>query len=138
MHRDDDEAWRSIVENFGERAHLAPEEESALVEPRTAEPRAVEPAHDEDDDVVLLREEPDDAFVPPTPPPIPRPPNDRLAAWLGVLGAPTLLLACTLLGVGLTDWQVLLLAAAFVGGFAYLVIRMPREPRDPWDDGAVV
>jgi hypothetical protein len=30
------------------------------------------------------------------------------------------------------------LVAAFVGGFGYLVYTMPREPRDPWDDGAQV
>jgi len=30
------------------------------------------------------------------------------------------------------------LAVAFIGGFGYLVMRMSDEPRDPWDDGAVL
>jgi hypothetical protein len=30
------------------------------------------------------------------------------------------------------------LVAAFCVGFCYLVLQMPREPRDPFDDGAQV
>jgi hypothetical protein len=35
-------------------------------------------------------------------------------------------------------WLGYLLVVGFVGGFIYLVLQMPREPRDPWDDGAQI
>ena len=41
-----------------------------------------------------------------------------------------------LVGVPLPSWLAYLLVAGFVGGFVYLVIQMPRGPRDPFDDGA--
>jgi hypothetical protein len=31
-----------------------------------------------------------------------------------------------------------LLIGGFLGGFGYLVAQMPRGPRDPFDDGAVL
>ncbi|WP_275693233.1 hypothetical protein [Nocardioides sp. TF02-7] len=40
--------------------------------------------------------------------------------------------------MSIPSWAGLLLAAAFVGGFLYLVVRLPGSPRDPWDDGAVL
>ena len=82
--------------------------------------------------------DPDDEFVPPTPPPVPRPPVDRLLAWIGVFGVPTLVLFCIVAGISVPAWFGLLLAAGFIGGFGYLVMRMSDEPRDPWDDGAVL
>ena len=137
VQRDDDEAWRAIVENYGDRAQLGPEDDAALAEPRVVDPRTHDDEDDgHDDDRSSLREDPEDAFVPPPPPPIPRPTNDRLAAWLGVFGAPALLIVCTVAGVRLGSLLTLGLVAAFIGGFLYLVFRMPREPRDPFDDGA--
>ena len=82
--------------------------------------------------------DPDDEFVPPTPPPIPRPPVDRLLAWTGVFGVPILVLLCIVAGISVPAWFGLLLATGFIGGFGYLVLRMSDEPRDPWDDGAVL
>jgi hypothetical protein len=43
----------------------------------------------------------------------------------------------------LTGWVVptlftLGVAAAFVGGFSFLVATMPRDRGDDWDDGAVL
>jgi hypothetical protein len=43
----------------------------------------------------------------------------------------------------LTGWEVptlltLAVAAAFVGGFVFLVATMPRDRGDGWDDGAVL
>lgn len=141
MARDDDEAlahereWQEIVENFGERAVLGPEDEPAAV----AEPArgASYDDRDEPDEERGLVPE-DERFVPPPPPPIPRPPLDRLLAWLGVFGVPVVVLVCVVLGIGLPTWAGLLLSAGFVGGFLYLVIRLPGTPRDPWDDGAVL
>ena len=80
----------------------------------------------------------EERFEPPPPPPLPRPAADRLAAWVGVFGAPAVLLTALILGISLPTVIGYLLVAAFVGGFVYLVYRMPRGPRDPWDDGAQV
>ena len=131
----EDDVWRSIVENYGER----PE-----VEPLAEEPAPDEPAPEElapagrrfapDDDL----HEPDDRFVPPVPPAFPPPPPARFAAWLGVFGAPTVLLVALVLGIPLPGWIAYGLVASFVGGFGYLVVHMQRGPRDPGDDGAVV
>jgi hypothetical protein len=82
----------------------------------------------------------DDHFVPPAPPPLPRLDPVTKGAWLGLFGGPAYLLVAVML-----HWQVPGLAAfaavaAFVGGFATLVVRMgDRPPRDSGpDDGAVV
>jgi TRAP-type C4-dicarboxylate transport system permease small subunit len=55
-----------------------------------------------------------------------------------VLGSPLVLLASLLLSFSIRGWVAYLLVAGFVGGFLYLVVQMPREPRDPGDDGAQV
>lgn len=126
----DDELWRGIVENYGERPELDEDrvpEVPAEPEPEPFAAYVVDPEPD-----------PEDGFVPPEPPPLPRPSRDRLLAWIGVFGSPTVLLLCLLLGIGLPGIVAYLLVSAFVGGFVYLVWRMPREPRDPWDDGAQV
>ncbi len=81
-------------------------------------------------------EQEDDRFVPPPPPPLPRVAPDRLIAWVGVFGAPAVLLTALVLGLHISAWIGYLLVASFVGGFIYLVAQMPRGPRDPFDDGA--
>jgi hypothetical protein len=132
-------AWKAIVENYGERADLsddpAPEPPAAPASTAPFNGRfgnlteglgdAEEPAEEE-------------SFEPPPPPPLPRTTPDRLAAWLGVFGAPAILLTALILGITLPSIIGYALVAAFVGGFVYLVVRMPRGPRDPWDDGAQV
>ena len=75
--------------------------------------------------------------MPPTPPPLPKLSPDRLLAWAGLFGSPTILLVCLVLDVRLVPWMAYLLVASFIGGFAYLVVKMPRNTDiDPWDDGA--
>ena len=106
----EDEAWRAIVENYGERPTVDPDE----------------PPEDVDEE----------RFVPPPPPPVPRTSPDRLAAWGGLFGAPLVLLVVLLLGRSLPAWLGYVLVAWFVGGFLYLVVQMPSGPRDPGDDGA--
>ena len=133
MQRDDDDAWRAIVDNYGDRAELDPAEELPSPQPE----RSAMSYDDPDEDVETWHDA-EDGYVPPPLPPIPRPPNDRLAAWIGVLGAPLVLLVCAVAQIDLAEWVALALVAAFVGGFLYLVFRTPRSPRDPWDDGARV
>jgi hypothetical protein len=140
MARDDDEPladerqWQEIVDNFGERVVLQPEDDPLI----DLTPQPVE--FDVADEPVEVRDQvhPDDEFVPPTPPPVPRPPLDRLLAWIGVFGVPAFVLFCIVLRISVPSWFGVLLAAGFIGGFGYLVMKMSDEPRDPWDDGAVL
>jgi hypothetical protein len=125
---DDDTAWREIVANYGDRV-LGPDEQAAPAVPAPAEPEG----HPE-----LVEQAQEERFVPPLPPPLPRVSKDRLAAWLGVLGSPVLLLVATVFRIPLPTVVPWLLVAAFLGGFGYLVAQMPRGPRDPFDDGAVL
>ncbi|WP_435743961.1 hypothetical protein [Nocardioides sp. SYSU DS0663] len=152
MQRDDeDDAWRSIVENYGERPQIDDEPPPARERPTPpADDPAPDPAdvtgaagpghpgHPEDPDEVDsdLGKADGERFIPPQAPPLPRPRGLRAVAWAGVLGAPAVLLVFTVLGVDLPDLVVQALVAWFVGGFVYLVWTMPRGPRDPWDDGA--
>ena len=124
----EDEAWRAIVENYGDRAELDPAEPAAEPEPPAPDPFAV-PAE-------LVPSDDEDRFVPPPPPPLPQVPRDRMLAWVGLFGSPALLLTALVLGIGIPSLIGYLLIAAFVGGFLYLVVQMPRGPHDPWDDGA--
>lgn len=148
MQRDEDEdaAWRSIVDNYGDRPDLDPE----AGPDQTADTPAVEPLQPLETFVPIEQPvedpewftapmaEPEERYVPPPPPPLPRPSRDRLLAWIGVFGSPTVLLVCLLARIGLPSLLAYALVAGFVGGFAYLVWQMPRGPRDPWDDGAQV
>jgi len=153
----DDAVWQEIVDNYGERVLDDPEpraDEPAagsgqpVVDPALFEPLEPEP-EDEPAELQGTGEpeggwfrpfaDEDDGFVPPDPEPVRLAP-DRAVAWAGVLGVPVL----TLLGVMLTrltdvyvpGWLGVLAVIAFLGGFGYLVATMPREPDDPWDDGA--
>jgi hypothetical protein len=148
VQRDSDEdAWRTIVENYGDRVELddepLPQEASdrpslPLFEPLL--PQSPESFDDPDDDVDKDIDEvadlDDERFVPPVPPPLPKLPPDRLLAWTGLFGSPTVLLVCLVFGIHLVPWLGYLLVASFIGGFVYLVVKMPRGPADPWDDGA--
>jgi hypothetical protein len=132
-----DAAWQDIVAHFGERAELT-DDELALPEP-------VEPTFGDDidepfePDPQMYDDEYDDGFVAPDPR-LPRTSPDRMLAWIGVLGAPVvaviLFVLRATLGWWIPNWVVDGLVIAFLLGFGYLVFHMPREPRDPWDDGA--
>jgi hypothetical protein len=122
----EDEAWRAIVENYGDRAELDADEVPA---PEPAPDANVVPA-----ELAGVHEE--DRFVPPPPPPLPHVPRDRLIAWAGLFGSPTVLLTALVLGIELPSLIGYLLVAAFIGGFVYLVLQMPRGPHDPFDNGA--
>jgi hypothetical protein len=117
----EDDAWRQIVEHYGD----TPE----FLEPPAAEVDVPveEPSRERDEE---------EGFVPPEPPPLPRPQGARLLAWLGVFGAPILLVVSALVGYGLPPMISTLLVIWFLGGFGYLVWQMPKERDDPYDDGA--
>ena len=122
----EDEAWRAIVENYGDRAELDPAEVPA---PEPAPDPFAVPAE-------LTAAFDEERFVPPPPPPLPSVPRDRMLAWIGLFGSPTVLLTALVLGIGLPSLLGYLLVGAFIGGFVYLVVQMPRGPHDPYDDGA--
>ncbi|RYC05286.1 hypothetical protein [Nocardioides zhouii] len=127
-------AWREIVEHYGERPLL--DDESTHVVRTPAEPVPAEDEQDDDsaatDDVPAA-----EGFRPPPPPPFPTPRTwQRGVAWAGILVAPALALLIGLLSIyvaPLIGWALVLW---FVGSFGYLVLMMPRSPRDPWDDGS--
>lgn len=128
---EEDEAWRTIVENYGERPAFPEEQARAAREPEPA-PRRRETEHPE------LLEDPGAHFVPEPAPPVVLPRGRRLAAWLGILGVPLLVLVGVALGIRVPGWFGFALLVWFVGGFVYLVATMHKGPEDGWDDGAVV
>ncbi|HET7247402.1 MAG TPA: hypothetical protein VFJ07_21510 [Streptosporangiaceae bacterium] len=84
--------------------------------------------------------EDDDHFVPPVPPPLPRLDPVTKGAWVALFGGPLYLLVAVMASWQVPDWAAFCAVAAFVGGFATLVVRMgDRPPPDSGpDDGAVV
>lgn len=78
-----------------------------------------------------------DHFVPLEPPPLPRGDVITRAAWAGVLLGPLFLLFAGLFWRAVDRTWLAAAAAAFVGGFVILVMRLPHS-RDDDDDGAVV
>ena len=82
----------------------------------------------------------EDHFVPPVPPPLPRLDPVSKGAWAALFGGPLYLLIAVMAGWQVPNWAAFCAVAAFVGGFATLVVRMgDRPPRDSGpDDGAVV
>ncbi len=82
----------------------------------------------------------DEDFVPPVPPPLPSLDPVAKGAWAALFGGPGYLLVATMAGWAIPGWAAFLAVAAFVGGFATLVIRMgEKPPRDSGpDDGAVL
>ncbi len=81
-------------------------------------------------------------FIPPAPPPLPS--LDPLAkgAWAALFGGPGYLVIATAAGWSVSGVAAFCAVAAFVAGFAILVLRMnepgPGGPDDDGDDGAVV
>ena len=82
----------------------------------------------------------DGEFVPPVPPPLPSLDPVAKGAWAALFGGPGYLLLATMVGWAIPGWAAFLAVAAFVGGFATLVVSMgDKPPRDSGpDDGAVV
>ncbi|MFE0574120.1 hypothetical protein ACFW21_18330 [Streptomyces albogriseolus] len=74
-------------------------------------------------------------FVPPEPPPLPEADVTSRFAWLGVLGAPVLLLLAILLGWEMTWWLTTVCIGGFLGGAVTLVMRMHTDDEDDEDPG---
>jgi hypothetical protein len=143
--RDQDEAaWRDLVARYDvpvepeaaatpwpAQEDVAPEDRARVIRHAVA-PAAAGEAGDETDE--------DEHFVPPPPPPLPQLDPIAKAAWAGLFGGPGYLLVATLTGLGVPGWAALMAIAAFIGGFATLVIRMGDGPSrgDGPDGGAVL
>ncbi|MET0838389.1 MAG: hypothetical protein ABWY19_06365 [Marmoricola sp.] len=128
----EDAAWRSIVDNYGDRPELDDVEEAPPAPP--APPRV----HPDELEEPESPADPEAHFRPPPPPPLPLPGPPRLLAWLGLFGVPTLVLVLLVAGVDLPAWMGLVLMVWFVGGFVYLVASMRPGSGDDYDDGAVL
>lgn len=60
-------------------------------------------------------------------------------AWIGIVGSPTVLVLCTLVGFIAPRSVVTALALVFVASAVYLISQLPdRNPGDGPDDGAVI
>jgi hypothetical protein len=80
-------------------------------------------------------------FIPPTPPPLPKLDPVAKGAWAALFGGPGYLMVATAAGWSVSGLAAFCAVAAFVAGFAILVLRMhERGPGGPddGDDGAVV
>jgi len=86
-------------------------------------------------------QEDDEHYIPPTPPPLPKLDPITKGAWVALFGGPAYLVVATAAGWAVPGIAAFLAVAAFVTGFAVLVLRMndpgPGGP-DDGDDGAVV
>jgi hypothetical protein len=80
----------------------------------------------------------DEGYVPPEPPPLPRGDAVSRLAWAGVLGAPLFFMIAALFWRDAPTVLIFVAVAAFVAGFAALVVRMPDRRDGGDDDGARV
>jgi hypothetical protein len=86
---------------------------------------------------------PDDEehYIPPAPPPLPKLDPVAKGAWVALFGGPGYLMVATVAGWSVSGLAAFCAVAAFVAGFAILVLRIhepgPGGP-DDGDDGAVV
>src|SRR4051794_7410692 len=108
-------------------ASWADEHPLFVFEPRPAEP-APEPRP---------APEPEERYVPEPPPPLPRPAFPVLLAWIGIAWAAAVVLLAAF-GVRLPSWTGWIALLGFVGGFAVLVFRLPRDRPPGSGDGAVL
>lgn len=104
-------------------------------------PRLVRGARDPEGQRLPAAADDDDHFVPPPPPPLPKLDPVAKGAWAALFGGPAYLVVATGAGWTVPGFAAFCAVAAFVAGFAILVLRMnepgPGGP-DDGDDGAVV
>ena len=83
----------------------------------------------------------EDHYIPPAPPPLPTLDSIAKGAWAALFGGPAYLVVATVAHWTLSGFAAFCAVAAFVTGFAILVLRMnPPDPGGPddGDDGAVI
>lgn len=119
----EEQAWRDIVDHYGERPQVVGPIEITGPPPAPEEERSFL-----DDD--------DDPFVPPPLPPPPEISPERRVAWVGLVASPALLVLTRVLDYPLPGILTTGLVVALIASFGYLVATM--APRDPDDDGARV
>jgi hypothetical protein len=104
-------------------------------------PRLVRGARDSGERGLPAAADDDDHFIPPPPPPLPKLDPMAKGAWVALFGGPGYLVVATGAGWTVPGFAAFCAVAAFVAGFAILVLRMnepgPGGP-DDGDDGAVV
>ena len=123
----EDAAWRSIVDDCGDRPEIE--------DPEVAAPTQSPVHHDEVEPPSPV--EPDDRYRPPPPPPLPCPaPLGCSPGW--ACSACQTLRARAARGEIVPTWMGLVLMVWFVGGFVYLVASMRPGSGDDYDDGAVL
>jgi hypothetical protein len=150
---DEEQAWLDLIARFGtpappdDGAVPWPERENVTEREDLTEPAQAPPqpgialsAGQGPRDVPAPAGPDEDHYVPPPPPPLPRLGVVTKFAWLALFGGPCYLLIATAAGWTVSGLAAFLAVAAFVGGFAVLVLRMDNGgPRDSGpDDGAVV
>jgi hypothetical protein len=126
----EEQAWREIVDHYGERPDLPADPVDEPVEP------GAEPSPDEHTFEPFHLELYDETFTPPPLPPPPQISPERRVAWVGLVASPLLLVLLNLLDYSLPGILTGGLVVVFIASFAYLVATM--APRDPDDDGARV
>jgi len=109
-----------------------------VVKPADPDARPTEPGAAFSAEPGAAPAESDEHYIPPPPPPLPHLDPVTKGAWLSLFGGPAYLLGATMAGWTVPAWAAFCGIAAFIGGFAVLVVRMSDEDRGGDDDGAVV
>lgn len=123
----EEQAWREIVDHYGEGPDV-----DGLIE-LTTPLEQPEPETDPAEPFLLDSDEDESFTPPPLPPPAVISPERRLA-WVGFVASPVLLILIQFLDYSLPGILTAGLVIAFIASFVYLVATM--APRDPGDDGA--
>lgn len=135
--RDEAALWAEIVANYGERVEIDHDDDRAEAADEPSGPDDLEDLADPVEPSPIL-DAPEERFVPPPPPPLPKVEGRRLWAWIGLFGAPALLLISLVLTISMPPVIAWALVIWFITGFCWLVYLMPPGPRPPGDDGARV
>jgi hypothetical protein len=132
----DDEGVRSALEPDGRHGTPEPDLIRAARRRRRTEARSIRARQ-----AAPVTPADDEHFVPPPPAPLPQLDSLAKGAWVALFGGPVYLVVATAAGWSVPGIAAFCAVAAFVTGFAILVLRMneagPGGP-DDGDDGAVV
>ena len=115
----------------------APAPGSVFELPTPLPPAAPPPALPAPDPADEPEPRPADRYDPGPPPPLPRPAWPVLVGWIG-LGYAVLTVLAIAIGIELPRWASWAGIIGFVGGFAVLVSRLPRQRPPDAGDGAVL